>query len=244
MSNMVRTELAPTGKVRVGINFGNVLLAGKDPANGEARGIAVDLARELGRRLGLAIEIVPYDSAGLMSDGAKGGAWDVAFLATDPGRAGEISFTAAYLEVDATYLVPAGSPLRAIADVDRDGVRIAVSEKSAYDLVLSRELRRATLVRTPGIEPSIDLFITNKLEALAGLRPVLVTVADKLPGARVLEGRFTAVQQAVGTPRGRDAAAQYLRGFVEDAKASGLVAGAIERNGIRGVSVAPRAPAR
>jgi polar amino acid transport system substrate-binding protein len=238
VSSTARAELAPTGKLRVGVNFGNVLLASKDPGSGAPRGIVVDLARELGRRLGVEVEFIAYDSAGRMADGAKAGAWDVAFLATDPGRAGEISFTDAYLEVEATYLVPAGSPLRTIADVDREGVRIAVSEKSAYDLFLSRELRRARLVRRPGVEPSTELFIKDKLEALAGLRPVLVTVADKLPGSRVLDGRFTAVQQAVGTPRGRNAAAEYLRAFVEDAKASGIVAAAIERHGIRGVTVA------
>jgi polar amino acid transport system substrate-binding protein len=241
LSDMVRAELAPTGSIRVGINFGNVLLAGKDPQTGDARGIAVDLARELGRRLGATVSIVAYDSAGRMADGAREGAWDVAFLGTDPGRADQISFTAAYLEIDATYLVPPGSPLRTIADVDRDGIRIAVSEKSAYDLFLSRELRRARLVRTPGVDPSTELFIRDRLEALAGLRPVLVTVADRLPGSRVLDGRFTSVQQAVGTPRGRNAAARYLRAFVEDVKASGLVAAAIERHGIRGVSVAPKA---
>ena len=236
-------ELAPGGTLRVGINFGNALLATKDPSNGQPGGIAVDLAMELGRRVGASVQVVAYPSAGRMADAAGRGAWDVAFLGADPGRAAQISFTAPYLEIDSTYLVPAGSPLRSIADVDREGVRIAVSEKSAYGLFLSRELKRARLVRVPGVEASNALFVTEKLEALAGPRPVLVTVAEGLPGSRVLDSRFTAVQQAVGTPRGRDAAAAYLREFVEDVKASGLVAGAIEKNGIRGVSVAAMAPA-
>ena len=241
-SPAARAELAPTGTLRVGINFGNALLAKKDAATGAEGGIAVDLARELARRLGVPMAIVPYTSAGAMADGAKGGAWDVAFLAADPGRAGEIAFTAAYVEIESTYLVPAGSPIKTMAEVDRPGVRIAVSEKSAYDLVLSRDLKQATLVRIPGVDASVQMFFRDKLDALASLKPVLVDLADQHPGSRVLDGAFASVQQAVGTPKGRDAGAAYLRSFVEDAKASGLVARTIQNNGIRGVTVAP--PAR
>jgi polar amino acid transport system substrate-binding protein len=241
ISPAARSDLAPTGKLRVGINFGNVLLATKVPTSGDARGVAVDLARELGRRVGVTVELVGYDAAGKMAEGVKTGAWDVAFLAAEPERAGEITFTAAYLEIEATYLVPAGSPLRTVADVDREGVRIAVSAKSAYDLVLSRSLQRARLMRAPSVDASFELFVADKLEALAGLKPRLVTDAEKLPGSRVLDGRFTAVDQAIGTPKGRDAGAKYLREFIEDVKASGLVAQAIEKNGVRGVSVAPKA---
>ena len=236
----VRAEMAPSGTLRVGINVGNAVLATKD-ASGEAHGIAVDLARELGRRVGVPVALVTYDSAGQMADGAKGNAWDVAFLGSDPDRAGEIAFTAPYLEVDSTYLVPAGSPIRTLADVDREGVRIAVSEKSAYDLYLTRSLTHATLVRVPGVNPSVELYFREKLDALASLRPVLVDAAARQPGSRVLDGRFTVVEQAAGTPRARAAAAAYLRAFIEDVKASGLVAATIEKNGIRGVSVAPAA---
>jgi len=137
--------------------------------------------------------------------------------------------------------VPAGSPIRTISDVDREGVRIAVASKSAYDLYLSRNLKRAELVRAEGIDGSYELFVSRKLEVLSGLKPRLVTDAERLPGSRVLEGQFTAIQQAIGTPKGRDAAAGYLREFAEDAKASGLVAQAIANNAVRGVSVAPRA---
>ena len=237
LSNNARSELVPTGKLRVGINFGNALLANKS-ASGAEGGIAVDLARELARRLNVPLEIVSYDSAGQMADGAKAGRWDVAFLGADPDRANEIAFTAPYLEVDTTYLVPPGSSLRSLADVDREGVRIAVSEKSAYDLFLTRSLKRATLVRVPGVGPSVDLYFAQKLDALAGLRPILADAAARQPGSRVLEGSFTVVEQAVGTPKGRADAANYLRQFVEDVKRSGLVAKAIENNGIRGVSVA------
>jgi len=239
-----RSELAPTGTLRVGLNQGNFLVVTKDPASGEFRGIAVDLARELGRRTDLPIEFIAYASAGRMAEAVKTGAWDVAFLGAEPERRNEILFTPAYLEIEATYLVPAGSPIRAIAEVDRDAVRIAVASKSAYDLFLSRTLQRARLVRAEGIDASFKLFVADKLEALAGLRPRLVTDAQALPGSRILEGRFTAIQQAIGTPRGRDAGATYLRDFIEDVKASGLVAQAMEKHGVRGVSVAPGAPVR
>jgi polar amino acid transport system substrate-binding protein len=242
ISPAARSDLAPTGKLRVGINYGNILLATRDPVSGDLRGVAVDLAQELGRRVGVPVELVGYDAAGKMADGAKTGAWDVAFLAAEPARAEEISFTAAYLEIEATYLVPAVSPLRTIADVDRDGVRIVVAAKSAYDLFLSRTLQHAQLIRAEGTDAVFELFVADKIEALAGLKPGLVTLAEKLPGSRVLDGRFTAVQQALGTPKGRDAGAKYLREFIEDVKASGLVAQAIEKHGVRGVSVAPKAP--
>ena len=234
----VRSELAPTGKLRVGINYGNFLLVNKDRASG----IAVDLGREIGRRLGVPVELVTYETAGKLADGVKTGAWDVAFLGAEPQRANEIAFTAAYLEIPATYLVPAGSRIRAIEEVDREGVRIAVAQKSAYDLYLSRNLKHAQLVRAEGIQGSYDLFIAQKLEVLSGLKPRLVTDAEKLPGSRVLDGQFTAVQQAIGTPKSREAGAKYLREFAEEAKTSGLVAEAIARHGVRGVSVAPKAP--
>ncbi len=236
-----RAELAPTGKLRVGINFQNVLLAGKDPVSGEARGVAVDLGRELGRRLGVPVEIVPYTSAGNMADSVKTGAWDIAFLAVDPGRAGEITFSAPYLQNEATYLVPAGSPLRAIADVDREGVRIAVAAKGAPDLFLTRSVQRARMIRAPSVAAAFKLFVADKLEALAGYRPVLMMRAEELPGSRILDGRFDVVGQAIGTPRGRDAGAKYLAEFVENVKLSGLVVRTIEKNGVRGVSVAPLA---
>jgi polar amino acid transport system substrate-binding protein len=240
VSSTIASQMAPTGKLRVGINFGNALLTSKD-ANGTPGGIAVDLGRELARRLNVSMEIISFNSAGALADGAKTRAWDVAFLGSDPDRAGEIDFTAAYLEIDTTYLVPAGSPLRTIADVDRDGVRISVSERSAYDLFLTRDLKRAKLVRAPSPNASIDLFFAEKLDALAALRPILVDVAASHPGTRILDGSFTVVQQAVGTLKGRDAGAKYLREFVEDVKASGFVAKTIGKNGIRGVSVAPKA---
>ncbi|HEV8441671.1 MAG TPA: transporter substrate-binding domain-containing protein, partial [Methylomirabilota bacterium] len=210
----------------------------------EPRGVAPDLGRELGRRLGVPVEFVGFDTAGRMADGVKTGAWDVAFLGAEPQRANEIAFSPAYLEIPATYLVPAGSPIQSVADVDREGVRIAVTERAAYELYLSRTVKHATLVRTQGLDGAFNVFVAQKLEALSGLKPRLLMDVAKLPGARVLDGQFTAVQQAIGTPKGRDAGARYLRDFVEEAKASGLVAEAIARNAVNGVSVAPAAPAR
>ena len=190
------------------------------------------------------IEFVAFDTAGKLADAVKTGAWDVAFLGAEPQRANEIAFTAAYLEIPATYLVPAGSPIRSVADVDREGIRIAVSDKSAYELWLSRNIKHAQLIRTQGIDASFDLFVGQKMDALAGLKPRLLMDVTKLPGARLLDGQFTAVQQAIGTPKSRDAAAKYLRAFVEEVKASGLVAEAISKNAVKGVSVAPPASAQ
>ena len=243
ISDAARSDLAPSGTMRVGIKLGNFLLVTRDHGC-EPRGIVVGLARELGRRADVPVEFIAYESAGKMADAVTGGAWDVAFLGAEPARAGDIAFSAAYLEIEATYLVPAGSPIPAIAEVDREGVRIAVADQSAYDLYLTRSLKRARLVRAPGLDASFELFVADRLEALAGLKPRLVADARKLPGSRLLAGRFTAIQQAIGTPRRREAAAAYLRAFAEDAKASGLVARAIQNHGIGGVSVAPATPAR
>jgi len=236
-----RSELAPTGKLRVGINLGNFLLTATDPATGEYRGIAVDLGRELGRRLGVPVEIIGYPSPGALADAANTGAWDVGFLGAEPQRANEIDFTAAYVEIEATYLVPPGSPLKTIADVDREGVRIAISGKSAYDLYLTRNLKHAQLVRETGADNVFKRFVADKLDAIAGLKPRLVTDAEHLPGSRILDGRFTAVQQAAGTPKGRSTGAKYLREFIEDVKATGLVARTIENNNVRGLTVAAKA---
>jgi polar amino acid transport system substrate-binding protein len=241
MLSAARTELTPTGKLRVGINHGNFLLVTPGSSATDPRGVAPDVARELGRRLGVPVEFSKFETAGALGDAVRTGVWDVAFLGAEPQRATEIAFTAAYLEIPATYLVPAGSPIRTMADVDREGVRIAVAEKSAYELYLSRNIKHAKLVLTRGIDASFDAFVKDKLEVLSGLRPRLITDLAKLPGARMLDGQFTAVQQAVGTPKARAAAAAYLREFVEDVKASGFVGEAITRNGSQGVSVAPPA---
>jgi polar amino acid transport system substrate-binding protein len=230
-------ELTPTGKLRVGVNLSNFLLVQRN-ADGTIRGIVPDLAQELAKRLGVAAELRKYEKVGEVADGAKKGEWDVAFIGAEPQRAAEIDFTAPYVEIEATYLVPAGSPIKSMGDVDREGVRIAVADRSAYHLWLSRNIKSATLLTADGIEASYQLFVKDKLEALAGLKPRLMEDVAKRPGARILDGRFTSVQQAIGTPKGRPEGAAYLRKFAEDIKASGLVAQLIERHGVRGLSVA------
>jgi polar amino acid transport system substrate-binding protein len=244
ITQAIRSELAPSGKLRVGLNHGNFLLVTPGSSATDPRGVAPDVARELGRRVGVPVEFIKFDTAGKLGDGVKTAAWDVAFLGAEPQRAAEIAFTAAYLEIPSTYLVPAGSPIRSVDQVDREGVRIAVAEQSAYGLYLARTIKHAKLVTTQGLDSSFDVFVAQKLEALAGLKPRLLTDVQKLPGARILDGQFTAVQQAIGTPKSREASARFLRAFVEDVKVSGLVAEAISRNGAQGVSVAPPAPAR
>jgi polar amino acid transport system substrate-binding protein len=237
----VRADLAPSGTLRAGINYSNFILATRDPATGESRGVAIELTRELGRRLGVPVELVPYEGVAAMVDAARTGAWDIAFLGIDPAREGEIGFTAAYLEIEATYLVPAGSTVGTVTDVDRDGVRVAAVARANYELFLSRHLGRAQVVRAPSADAAFDLLRTGRADVLAGLRQALIGFAERLPGSRVLDGRFMAVRQAVGVPRGRDAGLAYLRGVVEAAKASGMIARAIERTGARGIVVAPRA---
>ncbi len=230
-------ELTPTGKLRVGVNLSNFLLVQRN-ADGTIRGIVPDLAEELAKRLGVTAELRKYEKVGEVADGAKKGEWDVAFIGAEPQRAAEIDFTAPYVQIEATYLVPAGSPIRSMGEVDRQGVRIAVADRSAYHLWLSRNIKHARLLTADGIEASYRLFVKDKLEVLSGLKPRLMEDAAKLPGAKILDGRFTAVQQAIGTPKGRPGGAAYLREFAESVKASGLVARLIERHGIRGLSAA------
>ena len=236
----VAQDLAPTGRLRAAINLGNPVLAQKD--SGELRGISVDLARELGRRLAVPVELIAYDAAGKVTDAVKTGAWDIAFVAIDPARATQIAFTPPYVVIEGTYLVAADSPLRAIADVDREGVRIAVSSKSAYDLYLTRTLKRAQLVRAPSPPASIELFVKDRLEAAAGVKQPLVELARSNPQLRVIDGRFMLIEQAMGTPIGRPLGARYLREFIEEMKDSGFVARALERSGQRDAAVAPPAP--
>jgi polar amino acid transport system substrate-binding protein len=241
MNQAAKAELAPNGTLRVGINHSNHLLVNPGSVHGAPRGVAPDLGAELARRLGASVEYVSFSSVGATFDGGKAGLWDVAFLGAEPQRAAEMEFTAAYLEIPITFLVPAGSPIRTIADVDRDGVRVAVADRSAYDLFLTRELKRAKIMRADGIPGSVELFRKQSLEVLAGLRPALMADAAKFPGSRILEGQITAVQQAIATSKSRPAGASYLKRFVEEAKASGLVQQLIDRHGVKGVNVAPAA---
>lgn len=238
MNKDLAPSLSPSGKLKIGLNYSNFLLVIGDDANGEPKGIAPDLGRELARKTGMPFEFVKFDAAGKLFDAVKSAQCDVGFLGAEPQRADEVDFTNAYLEIPVTFLVPAGSPIKTIADVDREGVRIAVSERSAYDLYLSRTLKKAQLIRTKGIPASYDAFMAQKLEVLGGLKPKLVEEQARTPGSRVLDGQITGVQQAIGAPKGRPAAAKYLRDFAEEVKRSGFVAKAIEKHGVKGVRVA------
>ena len=241
MSPEILKQLAPAGTLRAGINLGNFLLVtGKSPS-GDPEGVAPDMARAIAERLGVKLKLVPFKTPGELADAAGSDVWDIGLIGAEPARAERIAFSAAYAEIEATYLVPAGSALRTIAEVDRPGIRIAVSARSAYDLWLMRNIRQAQLVHADGIDAAFNLFVNDKLEALASLRPRLLTDVGKLPGARILDGQFTAVQQAVGTARTNAAGAAFLRGFVEEAKASGFVASLIARHHVAGLSVAPAA---
>ena len=242
MLEQARTELAPTGVLRVGINMSNFLLVtGKTP-QGDPDGVSPDMARAVAERLGVALKLVPFKNPGEVADAAVEDVWDIGNIWDEPERAKTIAFSPAYVEIEATYLVPAGSPIQRVEDVDRDGVRIAVYGRGAYGLWLSDNLKHAKLVIAQGIEDSFDTFVEQKLEALASLRTRLVDDVKKLPGARILDGKFTAVQQAIGTKPDRKAGAAFLRNFVEEAKASGFVASLIEKHGVSGrLTVAPPA---
>ncbi len=232
-------ELVPTGKLRAGINFQNPLLTRLGP-NGEHLGVACDLVRELARRLGVALEILPYQSAGALADSVASGAWDVSVLAEEPARAKDIAFAGPTTEIEATYLVPPGSKLQKIDDVDSAGVRIALGAKSGYDLYLTRTLKHAQRVPIAGSGEAFKHFVAAKLEAFAGLKTELVKFAADLPGSHILEGRFMVVRHTAGTPRGRGAAGEaYLHAFVEAVKAEGLVAQWIAASGVQGLSAAP-----
>ena len=235
------SELAPTGVLRAAINLSNFLLVTGKSVSGDPEGVAPDMASELANRLGVPVKYLTFKSPGELADAATQGVWDVGLIGAEPQRAEQITFTAAYVEIEATYLVPAGSPLKTIADVDAPGVRIAVTGRSAYGLWLDRNIKRAQLVRTDTIDSSFEHFVHDKLEALAGLRPGLIANHEKLPGSRILDGKFSSVQQAIGTPKKNAKGAAFLRGFVEEAKASGLVARFMEKHKVRGLSVAPLA---
>ena len=242
VSTALVKDLAPTGKLRAAINLGNMVLAQKDPATGALGGVTVDLARELARRLDLPLELVPFDAAGKVFEALKAGAWDIAFLAIEPVRAAEIAFTAPYVIIEGVYMVPKDSALRAVADVDREGVRIAVNKGSAYDLFLTRTLKHAQLVRG---ENGIELFLRDRLEAAAGVKQPLVEYAKTNPAVRIMDGRFMEIRQAMGTPKqryqGREDAPRYLHAFVEEMKATGFVAKALKRSNQPDAAVAPPA---
>jgi polar amino acid transport system substrate-binding protein len=239
MTPAAKQELAPSGVLRAAINLGNFLLVTGRATNGDPEGVAPDMAGAIADRLGVPVHYRTYARPGEAADDVAN--WDIVLIGAEPQRAAQIAFSAAYAEIEATYLVPPGSPLGAISAVDQPGIRIASPARAAYDLWLQRNLRHATLMHAENLPAAFALFVAEKLDALAGLRPGLLADAPKLPGARILDGRFMAVQQAVGTSRANLAGAVFLRDFVEEAKASGLVAQLIAKRGVQGLSVAATA---
>ena len=241
-SPQIVSELAPTGVLRAAINMGNFLLVtGKTPS-GDPSGVSADIAAAIAARLGVPVKYVPYARPGELADDAEKGLWDIGNIGAEPQRAAVINFTAAYCEIEATYLVPSGSPIRSVGEVDQPGKRIAVTARSAYGLWLENNVKRAQLLQFDSADEAIKRFVDDKMDAYAGLRPALIGLAEKLPGARLLDGQFAAVQQAVGTPKKNAVGYAFLRDFVEEAKQSGIVASLIERHGVTGLlSVAPPA---
>ena len=241
MSDKARAELAPTGVLRAGINLSNFLLVTGRSANAEPEGVSPDMARAIAQALGVPVHYVSYKTPGELGDQVGTNSWDIGLIGAEPQRAQKIAFSAAYCEIEATYMVPPGSPIKSIADVDKKGVRIAVSARSAYGLWLENNIKNAELLPIGGLDAAYDKFANEKLEVLAGLRPGLIKDIEKMPGATILPGKFSAVQQAVGTAKANVEGAKFLAAFVEEAKKSGLVASLIEKHKVKGLSVAPPA---
>lgn len=234
-----RAELAPSGRLRAVINLGNPILARRDASSGEVAGVSVDLARELARRLGVPAVLTVVQSAGESVDALASGEVDVGFFAIDPKRAATTAYSAPYVLIEGAYLVRQDSPLQANEDVDRPGLRVAVGARSAYDLYLTRELRNARIERAPTSPEVVDYFVTHQLDVAAGVKQQLQADAQRLPGLRLLPGRFMVIEQAMGMAKGRQAGAACLNAFVEDAKTGGFVAAALQRHRINGATVAP-----
>jgi polar amino acid transport system substrate-binding protein len=239
MTPALVAQLAPTGTLRAAINLSNFLLVSSRGPNGEPQGVAPDMARAVADAIGVPIRYLPFPKPGELADAVE--QWDIGLIGAEPQRAEKIAFSAAYAEIEATYLVPAGSPITDLSQVDRPGIRIAVSARSAYGLWLDRNIHHASLHHAEGLAGAVDLFADQHLDVLAGLLPALLTDTNRFPGSRILPGHFATVQQAIGTPRTRTDAAAFLAEFVETAKASGLVADLIKRHGVQGLSVAAKA---
>jgi len=235
------SQLTPTGKLRVAINYGNAVLAKRDATSGELSGVSVDLSRELARRLGVELQLVPFNAANKAVEAIKNQQVDIAYFAIDPMRGIDTDYTAAYVVIEGAYVVPQSSTIKVNADIDRPGTRIAVAAKSAYDLFLSRQIKQAALVRTVTSAEVVDMFVAQKLEVAAGVKQQLEKDMKRIPGLRMLDGHFMEINQAMGTSKGREQGIKYMRAFIEEMKASGFVAKALQRHQIDGVAVAPPA---
>jgi len=237
----VVAQLAPTGTLRAGINMSNFLLVVDKSESGDPIGPSPSVAKAIADELGVPLRLVPYENPSAIEAAAGKNEWDIGNIGAEPQRAEVMDFTAAYAEIQATYLVPDESAIQSVEEVDQPGNSISVSKGSAYGLWLENNVRQADLHAIDGGE-ALDLFVNGKVDAYAGLRPALVNQVEKLPGSRILDGQFTAVQQAVGINKGNDAAFAWLNDWVEASKANGLIASFIEQFGVQGrLSVAPPA---
>lgn len=234
VSAEVIAQLTPTGVLRAGINMSNFLLVVDKTEAGDPIGPSPSIAKAIADALGVPLKLVPFENPSAVAAAAGTGVWDIGNIGAEPQRAAVMDFTAAYVEIEATYLVPAGSPIQSVDEVDQPGNRISVSKGSAYGLWLENNIKRAELNPIVGGDAAFDQFVNDKMDALASLRPRLATEKDKLPGSRILDGQFSAVQQAVGVNKGNDAAYAWLKTFVETAKADGLIASFIEKHGVQG----------
>lgn len=240
VSDPLRQAFAPTGTLRASINLGNPILAKKNPDTGEPFGVSIDLARALAQQLGVVLELVVFDTANQSVLAVREERADIGFFAIDPLRGEGLRFTAPYVLIEGSYLVPQVSPIQSNDDVDRPGTRVVVGQGSAYDLFLSRELKQATIVRAPSSQTVVPHYVAQGLDVAAGVRQQLEADLTQHPGHRLLPGRFMVIQQAMGLARSRgEAAFAHLAQFVEAMKASGFVAEAMHRHGIQGASVAP-----
>lgn len=241
MSDKARAELAPTGVLRAGINLSNFLLVTGRTADGDPVGVAPDVAGEIARSLGVPVKYVTFRSPGELADQAGKDVWDIGLIGAEPQRAAVMTFSAAYVEIEATYMVPPGSPITSIDQVDKKGVKVVTSARSAYGLWLENNIKNAELIQVAGLDGAFNKFKDDKIDVLAGLRPGLLKDIAKMPGATILPGKFSAVQQAVGCNKPAAEGARYIAHFVENAKKSGLVASLIEKHKVKGLSVAPPA---
>ena len=241
MSDKARSELAPTGILRAGINLSNFLLVTGRTASGDPVGVAPDMAAAIAESLGVPIKLVPFKSPGELADQAGKDIWDIGLIGAEPQRAAVMTFSAAYVEIEATYMVPPGSPITSIDQVDKKGVKVVTSARSAYGLWLENNIKNAELIQIAGLDGAFNKFRDDKIDVLAGLRPGLLKDIAKMPGATILPGKFSAVQQAVGCNKPAAEGARYIAHFVENAKKSGLVASLIEKHKVNGLSVAPPA---
>jgi polar amino acid transport system substrate-binding protein len=232
-------ELAPTGRLRAGINMSNTLLVTGKTASGDPVGVAPDMARYVADHLGVPVQYVRFSNPGALADAAESNAWDIGLIGAEPQRAEKIEFSPPYVQIEATYLVQPGSTLHSVADVDAEGVSIVTMARAAYGLWLERNIQRATLLRAENNDQSFERFVAEKVDALAGLRSRLLSDAARVPDSRILDGYFMVVNQAIGTKRNNSVSAAFLRDVVEEAKRSGLVAELIARHKVQALSVAP-----